>query len=79
MELSLMNLTLILTLIWSVEVGVLSSIALSLLLVVKKSSQTRMSILVSLLLFFLRTYKSNAAALGSDAEHRPMEADQREP
>ncbi|KAF8589481.1 hypothetical protein K439DRAFT_1628706 [Ramaria rubella] len=44
-ELSLMTLTLVLTLVWSVEVGVLSSIALSLLLVVKKSSHTRMSIL----------------------------------
>ena len=47
-ELSLMSSTLVLTLIWSVEVGVLASIALSLILVVKKSSRTRMSILVSL-------------------------------
>ncbi|KAF8525973.1 sulfate permease [Hysterangium stoloniferum] len=44
-ELFLMTLTLVLTILWSVEVGVLSSVALSLLLVVKKSSQTRMSIL----------------------------------
>lgn len=47
-ELSLMTLTLVLTLVWSVEVGVLASIALSLILVVKKSSRTRMSILVCL-------------------------------
>jgi len=46
-ELALMSLTLVLTLVWSVEVGVLSSIAISLLLVVKKSSQPRMTILVS--------------------------------
>ncbi|GJJ08402.1 hypothetical protein Clacol_002618 [Clathrus columnatus] len=45
MELGLMGLTLILTIIWSVEVGVLASIAISVLLVVKKSSQARMSIL----------------------------------
>lgn len=52
-ELSLMTLTLVLTLIWSVEVGVLASIALSLILVVKKSSQTPMSILVWLFLLIL--------------------------
>lgn len=45
-ELSLMTTTLVLTLIWSVEVGVLTSVALSLILVVKKSSLARMSILV---------------------------------
>ncbi|KIJ51410.1 hypothetical protein M422DRAFT_158023 [Sphaerobolus stellatus SS14] len=44
-ELGLMALTMVLTLAWSVEVGVLSSIAISLLLVVKKSSQPRMTIL----------------------------------
>lgn len=51
-ELSLMSLTLVLTIVWSVEVGVLSSIALSLLLVVKKSSQIRMTILVSVPFIF---------------------------
>lgn len=47
-ELALMTLTLVLTVVWSVEVGVLSSVAISLLLVVKKSSQPRMTILVCL-------------------------------
>ncbi|KAF8514018.1 sulfate permease [Hysterangium stoloniferum] len=45
MELSLVILTLVLTIAWNVEVGVLASVAISLLLVVKESSQTRMSIL----------------------------------
>jgi len=44
-ELALMTLTLVLTLVWNVEVGVLSSIAISCLLVLKKSSQPRMTIL----------------------------------
>lgn len=45
-DLTLMSLTFFLTIIWSVQVGVTVSLIISLLLVVRRSSKTRMTILV---------------------------------
>jgi MFS superfamily sulfate permease-like transporter len=45
-DMTLMSLTFILTIIWSVQVGVTVSLIISLLLVVRRSSRTRMTILV---------------------------------
>jgi high affinity sulfate transporter 1 len=44
-DMTLMSLTFILTIIWSVQVGVTVSLIISLLLVVRRSSRTRMTIL----------------------------------
>jgi len=44
-DLTLMTLTFVLTIIWSVQVGVTVSLIISLLLVVRRSSRTRMAIL----------------------------------
>lgn len=49
---TLMTLTFVLTIIWSVQVGVTVSLIISLLLVVRRSSKTRMTILVGY--FFCR-------------------------
>ncbi len=46
-DLSLMALTFLLTIIWNVEVGIAVSVIVSLLLVVHRSSKTRMTILAS--------------------------------
>ncbi len=45
-DVMLMSLTFILTIVWSVQVGVTVSLIISLLLVVRRSSRTRMTILV---------------------------------
>jgi MFS superfamily sulfate permease-like transporter len=45
-DMTLMGLTFFLTIIWSVQVGVTVSLIISLLLVVRRSSRTRMTILV---------------------------------
>jgi len=45
-DMTLMSLTFFLTIIWSVQVGVTVSLIISLLLVVRRSSRTRMTILV---------------------------------
>lgn len=45
-DLALMTLTFVLTIIWNVEVGIAVSVVISLLLVVRRSSRTRMTILV---------------------------------
>lgn len=45
-DMTLMSLTFFLTIIWSVQVGVTVSLIISLLLVVRRSSKTRMAILV---------------------------------
>jgi MFS superfamily sulfate permease-like transporter len=45
-DMTLMSLTFFLTIIWSVQVGVTVSLIISLLLVVRRSSRTRMAILV---------------------------------
>jgi MFS superfamily sulfate permease-like transporter len=47
-DMTLMNLTFFLTIIWSVQVGVTVSLIISLLLVVRRSSRTRMAILVGI-------------------------------
>lgn len=47
-DLSLMTLTFVFSIVWNVEVGVVVSLIISLLLVVHRSSKTRMTILVSL-------------------------------
>lgn len=46
-DLSLMALTFFFTVVWSVEVGIIVSVTVSLLLVVRRSSQTHIKILVS--------------------------------
>ena len=53
-DLALMLLTFVLTIGWSVEVGVAVSIVISLLLVIHRSSKARLMILVSDLLLILR-------------------------
>jgi MFS superfamily sulfate permease-like transporter len=45
-DLALMTLTFAFSIIWNVEVGIVVSIIISLLLVVRRSSKTRMAILV---------------------------------
>jgi len=45
-DMTLMSLTFFLTIIWSVQVGVIVSLVISLLLVVRRSSRARMSIMV---------------------------------
>lgn len=49
-----MALTFVLTVLWSVEVGVAVSVTISLLMVVHRSSRARMSILVSFSHFIIR-------------------------
>ena len=46
-DMTLMFLTFFLSIIYNIEVGVISSLVISLLLVVHRSSKTRMEILVS--------------------------------
>ena len=46
-DLLLMSLTFFLTIIWNVEIGIAVSVVISLLLVVRRSSRPRMTILVS--------------------------------
>ena len=46
-DLLLMSLTFFLTIIWNVEIGIAVSVVISLLLVVHRSSRTRLTILVS--------------------------------
>jgi MFS superfamily sulfate permease-like transporter len=48
-DMSLMSLTFFLCIFWNIEVGVIVSLVISLLLVVHRSSKTRMTILVSFL------------------------------
>ena len=50
-DLALMSLTFFLTIIWNVEIGIAVSVVISLLLVVHRSSRTRLTILVSALSF----------------------------
>ena len=45
-DLALMTLTFVLTIIWNVEIGIAVSVVISLLLVVRRSSRPRMTILV---------------------------------
>ena len=45
-DLLLMSLTFFLTIIWNVEIGIAVSVVISLLLVVRRSSRPRMTILV---------------------------------
>lgn len=46
-DLSVMTLTFILSIVWNLEAGIVISMILSLLLVVHRSSKTRMTVLVS--------------------------------
>ena len=50
-DMLLMSLTFFLTIIWNVEIGIAVSVVISLLLVVHRSSRTRLTILVSALPF----------------------------
>ena len=45
-DLALMSLTFVFSIVWDIEVGVVVSLIISLLLVVHRSSKTRMAILV---------------------------------
>lgn len=55
-DLALMALTFFCTIIWNVEIGVAVSLIISLLLVVHRSSKTRMTILVCILRFCVSNY-----------------------
>src|ERR1700678_3598813 len=57
-DLTLMSLTFILSIIWNIEVGVVVSLVISLLMVVHRSSKTRMTILVCDDGFFVPCYVS---------------------
>src|SRR6202522_25793 len=57
-DLTLMSLTFILSIIWNIEVGVVVSLVISLLMVVHRSSKTRMTILVCGDEFFVPCYVS---------------------
>ena len=46
-DLAIMSLTFFLSIVYNIEVGVVASLVISLLLVVHRSSKTRMTILVS--------------------------------
>lgn len=59
MDLTLMILTFVFSMIWNVEVGIVVSIIISLLLVVRRSSKTRMAILVRLLSSFIKILMRN--------------------
>jgi len=48
MDLAMMFITFTLSVIWNVEIGIVVSLIISLLLVVRRSSKTRMTVLVSL-------------------------------
>jgi hypothetical protein len=50
-DLGLMSLTFVCAIVWNIEVGILVSVIVSLLLVVHRSSKTRMTILVRLASF----------------------------
>jgi hypothetical protein len=54
-DMTLMSLTFFLTIIWSVQVGVTVSLIISLLLVVRRSSKTRLTILVGLFFALSKT------------------------
>ena len=56
-DLALMSLTFFLTIIWNVEIGIAVSVVISLLLVVHRSSRTRLTILVSALPFPLSAFR----------------------
>lgn len=88
-DLSLMSLTFLFTIIWNVEVGIAVSFVISLLLVVHRSSKTRMTILVRYVLLIKTSYRPTADALpqssstmlhhafntaGTNTRDRPMEA-----
>ena len=47
MDLAMMFITFTLSVIWNVEIGIVVSLIISLLLVVRRSSKTRMTVLVS--------------------------------
>ena len=75
-DMSLMLLTFFGTIIWNVEIGILVSLVISLLLVVHRSSKTRMLILVGgfgVLSGYI--YSILTKSEGPDSWDRPMEAD----
>lgn len=51
MDLAMMFITFTLSVIWNVEIGIVVSLIISLLLVVRRSSKTRMTVLVSPVIF----------------------------
>lgn len=62
-DMTLMTLTFFLTIIWSVQVGVTVSLIISLLLLVRRSSKTRIAILVGVSFiektpFFSQAYRA---------------------
>ena len=72
-DMTLMSLTFFLTIIWSVQVGVTVSLIISLLLVVRRSSKTRMAILVGVSSIKQRQFFSDASGtLGPYSRNRSM-------
>ena len=77
-DLAIMSLTFFLSIVYNIEVGVVASLVFSLLLVVHRSSKTRMTILVG---DDPRSRDSIQilVILGTDARHRQMETFKGEP
>ena len=74
----MMALTFLLTLLWNVEVGITVSVAVSLLLVIHRSSRARLSILVSTIPSDSQPRHSpERPLLGPHPRHKQLEANQR--
>jgi len=73
-DFSLMMTTFIFTLLWSVEVGIVVSVTVSLLLVVRNASKTSIKILVSYVLAGVQLIVSNACEIvGQNSWNQSME------
>ena len=72
-DLAIMSLTFFLSIVYNIEVGVVASLVFSLLLVVHRSSKTRMTILVSDDPRSHDSIQILGVILGTDAGHRQME------
>lgn len=78
-DLALFTLTFVLCIVWSVEVGVVVSLIVSLLMVVHRSSKTRLTILVRFVLLLHRPLHFDCIQrTGSFTWYRPLEAHRRD-
>jgi hypothetical protein len=76
-DLSLMFLTFFCAIIWNIEIGIMLSLIASLLLVVHRSSKTRMTILVrfAFTIVLIGEQRLNQPALGENTRDGAVEAD----
>lgn len=77
MDLLLMSLTFIFTIVWNVEVGIAVSLVISLLLVVHRSSKTRLTILVRCTSEACETDVYGDHLVGAYPRHQPVETNRR--